>query len=192
MPTTGPKLSSRNSAIAGVTRSTTCGGMTTPSAAPPATSSAPAATAASTSSEHGHRLAVDHRSRVHRRDLGRERGDEGVGDAVDDDDPLGRHADLPGIHEGAEGRGLDRFVDIGVGEDEERGLAAEFEQAGLEVFGSADRDDPADGGRAGEIDPPHRWMIDECADDVARIGWRIRHQPDNAGREARIGERLDN
>ena len=54
---------------------------------------------------------------------------EVVGHGIDDDDPLGRHADLALVHERAEGGGLDRLVEIGVLEHDQRRLAAEFEQA---------------------------------------------------------------
>ena len=93
--------------------------------------------------------------------------DEFVGDRIDDDDPLGRHADLAGVHERAERRGLHRFVEIGVLEHDQRRLAAEFEQHRLQMLGGALGDDPADRGRSGEVDPPHRRMVDQRADDVA-------------------------
>ena len=54
---------------------------------------------------------------------------ERVGDRVDDDDPLGRHADLALVHERAERGGLDRLVEVGILEHDQRRLAAEFEQA---------------------------------------------------------------
>ena len=88
-----------------------------------------------------------------RADLGRELLDERIGDRLDDDDPLGRHADLALVHEGAEGRGLHRLVEVGVLEHDQRRLAAEFEQHRLQVLGRALGDDPADRGRAGEVDP---------------------------------------
>ena len=84
--------------------------------------------------------------------------DERVGDLLVDDDPLGRHADLALVHEGAEGRGVHRLVDVGVVEHDQRRLAAEFEQRRLQVLGRDLGDDPADPGRAGEIDAPHRRM----------------------------------
>ncbi len=46
--------------------------------------------------------------------LGGELRGERVGDGFDHDDPLGRHADLALVHEGAERRGLDRLVEIGI------------------------------------------------------------------------------
>ena len=80
----------------------------------------------------------------------------------------------PGVHERAERRGLHRLVEIGVLEHDQRRLAAELEQHGLEMLGGAPGDDPPDGGRAGEIDPAHGRMVDQRADDlggVARAHW---------------------
>ena len=88
----------------------------------------------------------------------------------DDDDPLGRHADLAGVHERAERGRLDRFVQVGVLEHDQRSLAAELEQHWLQLLGGALGDDPPDRGRPGEIDPPHGGMIDQRADDLCRVG----------------------
>ena len=63
----------------------------------------------------------------------RELREEGVGDLVVEDDLLGRHADLAGVGEGAEDGGVDRLVDVGVVEHDQRRLAAEFEQHRLQV-----------------------------------------------------------
>ena len=54
-----------------------------------------------------------------------------------DDDALGRHADLPLVHEGAERGGLHRLVEVGVVEHDERRLAAELEQHRLQVLAPA-------------------------------------------------------
>ena len=98
--------------------------------------------------------------------LGGELRDEGVGDLLVDDDPLGRHADLALVHEGAEGGGLDRLVEIGVVEHDQRRLAAELEQHRLEVAAARLGDDAADPGRAGEVDAPHGRMGDQRLDDL--------------------------
>ena len=82
-----------------------------------------------------------------------ELGDEGVGDRLVDDQPLGRHADLALVGEGAEHRRVDRGVEVGVGEHEQRRLAAEFEQHRLQVLGAELGDLLADPRRAGEVDP---------------------------------------
>ncbi len=107
------------------------------------------------------RLALARIAYGHGGDLGLELGDEGVGDGVDDDDPFGRHADLTLVHEGPEGGGLDRLVEIGVLQHDQRRLAAQLQQAGLEVGGGPLGDDAAHRGRAGEVDArrrrPARW-----------------------------------
>jgi hypothetical protein len=93
--------------------------------------------------------------------------DEGVGHGVDHDDPLGRHADLALVHERAEGGGLDGLVEVGVVQHEQRRLAAQLQQHGLEVLGAALGDDLAHGGRAGEVDAAHGRMVDHRADHFA-------------------------
>ena len=62
--------------------------------------------------------------------------DKGIGDRSIDNDPFGRHADLPGIGKGAEGGGVDRGIEIGIVEHQQRRLAAELEYDGLQVFGA--------------------------------------------------------
>jgi hypothetical protein len=71
---------------------------------------------------------------------------ERIGHGRVDHDPLGRHADLALVHEGTEGRRLHRLVNIGIVEDDERGLAAELQQTALQVFRCDLRHDPADPG----------------------------------------------
>ena len=58
---------------------------------------------------------------------------EGVGDLLVDDQPLGRHADLALVGESAEHRRVDRGVEVGVVEHDQRRLAAELEQRRLEM-----------------------------------------------------------
>src|SRR5580692_10599477 len=77
-------------------------------------------------------------------------GEERVEQAAVDDDPVGGHAQLPGVHERPEDRGVDREVRVGVLEDDQRVLPAELEHRGLEVLGGLDPDDPPHAGRAGE------------------------------------------
>ena len=60
--------------------------------------------------------------------------DERVGDRNVDDEPLRRHADLALVGESAERRGVDRRVEIGVVEHQQRRLAAELEQHGLQML----------------------------------------------------------
>ena len=125
------------------------------------------------------------------RRLGRELGEEGVGDAVVDDDLLGRHADLAGIGEGAEGGGIDRLVDIGVVEDDERRLAAEFEQHRLQIAAGGLGDDAADAGGAGEVDAADLGMGDQRLDHLGGILRRVGDQVDGALGQARLAEGLD-
>ena len=62
-------------------------------------------------------------------------GDEDVRDRRVDNDPLGRHANLALVGEGAKYGGVDRRVEIGVVEYDERRLSAELEQDWLQVLG---------------------------------------------------------
>ena len=73
--------------------------------------------------------------------------DEGVVDRPLDEDLAGVHADLPGVEERGEGGGLDRVVQVGVGEHDQRVVAAELEHAALERPPGPLGEDPP-GGRA--------------------------------------------
>ena len=115
--------------------------------------------------------------------LGGELGDEGVGDLVVDHDALGRHADLALVHEGAERGRVHRFVEVGVVEHDQRRLAAELEQHRLQIFRRDLGDDPADVGRAGEIDAPDRGMVDQRLDQRRRILRRVGDDVDDARRQ---------
>jgi hypothetical protein len=124
-------------------------------------------------------------------DLGLEALGEFVGDGFDHDDPLGAHADLALVHEGAEGRSLDRFIEVGVFQHDQRCLAAQFEQAGLELLRGARGDDLAHGGRAGEVDALDLRRIDQRADHRAGVGRGIGDDLDHAFGEAGFGKGLD-
>ena len=102
------------------------------------------------------------------------------------DDALGRHADLAGVHERAEARGVGGGLEVGIGEDHLRRLAAELEQAALEVLGALRRDDPADPRRAGEVHAADRRMRDQLVDDVGRVACRMDDQVDRARGQARV------
>ena len=165
--------------MSGVTWSSTVASTTVPVRLPPATSLAPLADRIGDQRVHllG-RLAADQRAqhdmaaRIAGRQFRGARGelvDEFVGDLLVDDQPLGRHADLALVHEGAEHRGIDRAVDVGVVEHDQRRLAAELEQHRLEVAAGQLGDDPADLGRAGEVDAPDRRMRDQRLDDLRRV-----------------------
>jgi hypothetical protein len=70
--------------------------------------------------------------------------DEDVRDRRVDNDPLGRHANLALVGEGAEYSGVDRRVEIGVVEYDERRLSAELEQDWLQVLGGEPGNDLPD------------------------------------------------
>lgn len=104
----------------------------------------------------------------------------------DGNDALRRHADLTLVHEGAERGCFHRLVQVGILQDNERSFAAELEQTRLEVLRAALRDDAPDRRGAGEVDPPHRRMIDQGADDLARIRRGIGDDVDDAFGKAGI------
>src|SRR6185437_14767290 len=136
-------------------------------------------------------VALSGVARRHGARLFREAASELLRDGGHRDDPLSRHADLPLIHESAEGRRLDRFIEICVLQNDERRLAAELEQARFEVLRAAFGDDAPDRGGSREVDPAHGRMIDESADHLARVPGIVRDQVDDAFRKASLGERLD-
>ena len=106
-----------------------------------------------------------------------------AGDGAVGDDPLGRHADLALVHERAEARRGGGRVEVGVGEHDLRRLAAELEQAALEVLGALDGDDPADPRGAREVHPPHRRVGDQRVDDLRRRPPRVGDEVDRARRK---------
>jgi hypothetical protein len=85
-------------------------------------------------------------------DLGRQLRDEAVIGGLLDVDPLDRHADLTGVHHSAPGRGVGRAVEIGVGEDDHRVLAAELEADRGQRLGGASHHLAAGPVGAGELD----------------------------------------
>ena len=130
--------------MSGVTRSSTVASTTVPLRLPPQTTTAPLPTASAISAsmrsagwQLDQRAEHDVAARIAGRQLRGlvgELADEGVGDLLVDDDALGRHADLALVHEGAEGGGVDRAVEVGVVEHDQRRLAAELEQHRLEML----------------------------------------------------------
>ena len=149
----------------------------------------------------GDRFRIDHRAqrggslaRVadgKRLDLGLEAAGEFVGNGIDDDDPLGAHADLALVHEGPEGRRLDRFIEVGILQHHQRGLAAQFEQAGFQMVRRAPGDDPAHRGRAGEVDAAHFRRVDQRAHHRARVGRGIGDDLHHALGKPGVGKGLD-
>ncbi len=67
-------------------------------------------------------------------------------------------AHVPLVEENAADHAFHRLVECGVGEDQVRRLAAEFERELLAAAGDAARDDLADVGAARECDLAHEWM----------------------------------
>ena len=113
-----------------------------------------------------------------------------LGDRLVDDEPLRRHADLTLVHEGAEGGGGDRFVEVGVVEHQERRLAAELEQNGLQMTGGEFSDVTADPRRSGEVHTPHGRMGDQGLDDTGGVSRRIADDIDDAHVETGGAKRL--
>lgn len=70
-------------------------------------------------------------------------------------------AALPVEGEHAEHDRVDRGLDVGVGEDDDGGLAAQFHGRGLQAVGAGTQDVAAGGGRAGEGDQRDTGVIDE-------------------------------
>ena len=162
---------------------------------PPATTLAPLPTASAISSsirsaapiltsEPKHDMTARIAARQRRGALG-ELVDESVGDLGVDDDPLGRHADLPGVGEGAEHRGVDRRVEIGVVEHDQRRLAAQLEQHRLQMLGRQLRDHLADPGGAGEVHALDGRMGDQRRHDLRRVIRRVGDHIDDALGKAR-------
>ena len=112
-----------------------------------------------------------------------------VGDRPLDVDAAHAHADLALVDEGAVRRGLDRVVEVGAGQDDQRVLPAELQHDPLEV--AAGRlGEPAAGGRgAGEVDAgAPRGLAISSSPIVAGLARRVRHDVEDAGRQAGLLE----
>jgi hypothetical protein len=92
-------------------------------------------------------------------------------------------ADLPGVVVLLDGLGH-RGVQVGVGEDEHRRLAAEFEADRGQVLAGGGGHDPAGRHRPGEADAAHPRMADE---GVARLLADALDDVEHAGGQARFG-----
>ena len=106
----------------------------------------------------------------------REFGDalgELVEDAVLDEQSGARGAGLTVVEQEAAGRAGDRGVEVGVGEDDLRALAAEFQRDLLEVARRGVDDLPADLGRPGERDLVDVGMRRKRRADVAESGEHV-------------------
>ena len=123
----------------------------------------------------------------------RGRGDEQVGEAVVgaalDEDARARAAVLAGVVEDGVRRGGRGLLEVGVGEDDVRGLAAELERDALDRRGGAFHHGAADLGRAGEADLRDVGMLDEAlADDRALADDDVEHALGDPGLERELGE----
>ena len=91
-------------------------------------------------------------------------------------------ADLAVVAELADHRRLGHLLDVGVGEDDQRGMAAQLEAQTLDLVGRAADQLLADLGRAGEADLADRGMLEEGVGD--RPGGAD-HEVGHSGRNAR-------
>ena len=87
--------------------------------------------------------------------------DHRVVDLVLHEQPAAGAAALALVEVQPEHRAFERGIQVGVGEDDVRALAAELERDPLEGVGGARHDDPADLGRAGEGDLVDARVLDE-------------------------------
>ena len=101
------------------------------------------------------------------------RDDELVRDRALDDDPARGHADLALVQERAEGRCVDRVLEVGVGEDDQRVVAAELEHDPLELPAGRLGELAAGAGRAGEVEPAHVRVLDQLVADRGRLAGRV-------------------
>jgi len=80
--------------------------------------------------------------------------------------PAGGHADLALVEEAAPGGEVDRLVDVGVVEHQQRRVPAELQVRPLEVPAGEFADPPARAGGPGERDDPHERVGDQGLADV--------------------------
>ena len=139
-----------------------------------------------------HRLGVDQRALRHAlhetvadlqpADRLREFSDEGIVDLVLHVEPVGADAGLTHVAEFREHRALDRGVDVGVVEDDERRVAAELEPDLLHRRGGLPHQQFADFRRAGEADETHGGVL---AQDLADRRGVARYDVEHARRQPR-------
>jgi hypothetical protein len=133
----------------------------------------------------------------HRQGIGRVAGRQRLGpggEPVDkrvvdrplDEDLPRVHADLPGVEERGERGGLDRVVQVGVGEHDERVVPAKLKDAALQRPARALGENPAGGRGAGEVDAPDLGPVEELVRDRDGLARRVRDDVQHAGREAGI------
>ena len=95
--------------------------------------------------------------------------DEALGDGAVDVDALDPRAGLAGVGEAAPDGAGDRVVEVGVGADDHRVLAAELEHRALEPLGADRADLAADLDRAGEEDLADARLGERVADRAAAV-----------------------
>src|SRR5581483_8262648 len=95
--------------------------------------------------------------------------DEPVGDLLDDVGAFDPRAGLTRVCEAAPHAARDRVVEVGVGADDLRVLAAELEDRALESLCAELAHLPADLDRAGEEDLPRRRLAEGRADGAATV-----------------------
>jgi len=116
--------------------------------------------------------------------------DELVGNAALDEHLARRHADLSLVQERAERRRVDGVVDVRVREHDDGVVAAELEHDSLQVAARRLGELAPDVRRAGEVDPADGRVRDELVTDRARLPGRVRHDVQDAFRQAGLGEDL--
>ena len=123
-------------------------------------------------------------------DSGGELGDEGVVNAVLRVDAVGADAGLAHVAELGDDRALDRGVDIGVVEDDERRVAAELEPDLLHRSRRLAHEELADLGRAGEAEKRTACMLAHRLADRRRVsGHEVEHAGGHAGAQRELAER---
>ena len=123
--------------------------------------------------------AVAHRQRARRRPRTL---DERVVDPVLHENPVGAHAGLPGVAELGRDRALDRQLEVGIVEHDQRRVAAELERDLLDRACALRHQLLADLGRAGEGELADDRVRRELVADDRRLA---RHDVEDARRQAR-------
>ena len=116
--------------------------------------------------------------------------DERVRNRALDDDLPGGHADLALVEERPERRRVHRVLEVGVGEHDQRVVAAELEQDPLEVAAGRLGELAPGRGRAGEVEPAHERVLDQLVADRPGLAGRVRDDVEHPRGQPRLGEDL--
>ena len=146
------------------------------------------------------RRRLDQRSLLHavveaiadlqRTDGGSQLVGEGFGHPALHQDAVGADTGLPGIAILRGHRAFDRGIEVGIVENQERGIAAEFQRQLLDRRRALRHQDPTDLGRAGERELAHRRIGAHFATDCPRVaGDDVEHPGRNAGPFGEFGQR---